>query len=54
MLSYKESKLDFNTLEMICMSWMEHYNFMLGLPGNTEVEQFFYKELFNQFKWYDV
>ena len=57
MLSFdKDSQIqkDFDLLEMICTSWMEHYNFMLGLPHNTDVEKFFYQEHLNQVKWYDV
>ncbi len=45
---------DFDLLEMICTSWMEHYNFMLSLPGNTDIDNFFYQEHFNEVKWYDV
>ena len=54
MLTYQQISLDFDMIEMICKSWMEHYNFLLGLPGNTEVDNFFYQEQFDQFKWYDV
>jgi hypothetical protein len=41
-------------LELICKTWMEHYNFMLGLIGNSEVDTYYYQEHFNEFKWYDV
>jgi hypothetical protein len=54
MLFYKEIALDFDMIEFVCKSWMEHYNFMLSLPGNSEVEKFFYQEHFNEYKWYDV
>jgi hypothetical protein len=44
---------DYQILDMICMSFMEHYNFMLGLPFNTEVDNFFFQEEFDQYKLYD-
>ncbi len=45
---------DFDCLEIVCKTWMQHYNFMLTLTSNTEVDNFFYQEHFNEFKWYDV
>ena len=56
MLTYDKDyqmQKDFDYLEMICTSWMEHYNFLMGLSFNTEVEKFFYREHFDQVKWYD-
>jgi hypothetical protein len=44
---------DYQILNMICMSFMEHYNFMLGLSFNTEVENSFFQEEFDQYKLYD-
>jgi len=45
---------DYQILNMICMSFMEHYNFMLGLSSlNTEVDNFFFQEGFDQYKLYD-
>ena len=41
-------------LENVCRSLMEHYNFLLSLPGNTEVDNFFFQEEFDEFKFYDV
>jgi hypothetical protein len=45
---------NFDCLEVVCKTWMGHYNFMLGLISNTETDNFFYQEHFNEFKWYDV
>jgi len=45
---------DFDCLESVCRTWMEHYNFMLTLISNTEVDNCFYQEHFNEMKWYDV
>ena len=45
---------NFDCLELVCKTWMGHYNFMLGLISNTEIDNFFYQEHFNEFKWYDV
>ena len=44
---------DFEYMEDVCMLWMSHYNFMLSIY-NTEIDQFFYQEHFNEYKWYDV
>lgn len=41
-------------MQLVCATWMEHYNFMLSVIGNTEVDNFFYQEYFDEFKWYDV
>ena len=57
MLKYDPNNLmqkDFDLLQMICTSWMDHYNFMLSLAGNTEIDNYYYQEHFNQVKWYDV
>ncbi len=43
-----------DVMEFVCTTWMEHYNFMLSIIGNTEVDNFFYQEHFNEVKWYDV
>ena len=40
-------------LESACRMMMDHYNFMLGLSFNTQFENFFYQEEFNEFKFYD-
>lgn len=44
---------DFEYMEFVCMMWMYHYNFMLSVY-NTETDEFFYQEHFNEYKWYDV
>ena len=44
---------DFEYMESVCMIWMDHYNFTLSIVNN-EVDEFFYREHFNEFKWYDV
>lgn len=41
-------------LENTCRSLMEHYNFMLSCSVNTEIDNFFYQEEFDTFKFYDV
>jgi len=41
-------------LETVCRSLMDHYNFMLGLSINTEIDNFFYQDEFDTFKFYDV
>jgi hypothetical protein len=42
-------------LENVCQMMMDHYNFLLGLSSlNTEVDNFFYQEEFDTFKFYDV
>jgi len=43
-----------DSLERVCRTMMDHYNFMLGLPFNTQFENFFYQEEFAEFKFYDV
>jgi hypothetical protein len=57
MLTYdKDNQMqkDFDYLEFVCTSWMEHYNFLLSLPYNTDADKLFYQDHFNQMKWYDV
>lgn len=57
MLKYDSSNImqkDSEFLEMVCKTWMEHYNFMLGLVCNTEIDNYYFQEHFNEFKWYDV
>jgi hypothetical protein len=41
-------------LETVCHMMMDHYNFMLGLTINTEIDNFFYTQEFDDFKFYDV
>ena len=41
-------------LETVCHMMMDHYNFMLGLTINTEIDIFFYTQEFDDFKFYDV
>jgi hypothetical protein len=41
-------------LENVCHMMMDHYNFMLGLSINTEIDNFFYTQEFDDFKFYDV
>jgi hypothetical protein len=41
-------------LETVCHMMMDHYNFMLGLSINTEIDNFFYTQEFDDFKFYDV
>ena len=41
-------------LENVCQMMMDHYNFMLGLSINTEIDNFFYTQEFDDFKFYDV
>ena len=41
-------------LESSCRLLMEHYNYMLSCSLNTEVDNFFYQEEFDQYKFYDV
>lgn len=58
MLSPDETNLlqkDFDYMESTCMLWMNHYNFLLSLSiFNNEVDEFFLREHFNEYKWYDV
>jgi len=44
----------YNCLSNVCHSLMDHYNYMLGLPFNSEIDNFFYQEEFDTFKFYDV
>jgi hypothetical protein len=44
---------EFDYLEEVCSIWMQHYNFMLSNADN-EIDAFFYREHFNEVKWYDV
>jgi hypothetical protein len=45
---------DYQILDMICRSFTDHYNFLLGLSSlNTEVDNFFFQEEFDQYKLYD-
>lgn len=45
---------DYQILDMTCRSFMDHYNFLLGLSSlNTEVDNFFFREEFDQYKLYD-
>lgn len=37
-----------------CASWVEHYNFLLGLKMNTEEEKVIYKEEMAEYLCYDV
>ena len=41
-------------LETVCHMMMYHYNFMLSLSINTEIDNFFYTQEFDDFKFYDV
>ena len=43
----------YNCLSNVCHSLMDHYNYMLGLPFNSEIDNFFYQEEFDTFKFYD-
>lgn len=57
MLTYDKDyqmQKDFDYLEMICTSWMEHYNFMMSLSFSSDADKFFDREQFDQVKWYDV
>jgi hypothetical protein len=44
----------YDCLKNVCYLLMDHYNFMLGLPHNTEIDNFFFQEEFDEFKFYDV
>lgn len=41
-------------LEAVCVYWMKHYTNKLNLKQNTEIDNLFYQEHFNEVKWYDV
>lgn len=51
---YNHAQKDFNYLEVLCAFWMRHYNLMLNKVENSEVDEFFIREHYNEFKWYDV
>jgi hypothetical protein len=40
--------------ENSCNMWADHYNFMLGIPWNTEAENVWFKDQLNANKLYDV
>jgi hypothetical protein len=40
--------------EMTCNMMIDHYNFMLGLPWNTESESAILEDQLNCYKCYDV
>lgn len=57
MLILDELKLmqtDSNCLEAVCTYWMKYYTYKLNQKENTEIDNFFYQEHFNEVKWYDV
>ena len=41
-------------LEAVCIYWMKYYTNKLNSKENTEIDNFFYQEHFNEVKWYDV
>lgn len=41
-------------LEAVCTYWMRYYTYKLSQQENTDVENFFYQEHFNEVKWYDI
>jgi len=46
-------KNDYQILDMVCMYYMDYYNFLLGLCGDNEVDNIFFQEKFDQYKIYD-
>lgn len=51
---YSICKPDNVWFEKSCNTWAEHYNFLLGLPYNTESENAWFRDQFNSNKIYDV
>ena len=43
----------YDYLTNVCHVMMDHYNFMLSLHYNTEVDNLFYQDEFDTFKFYD-
>ena len=52
--SYSVCKPDYDWFESSCRLWVEHYNFMLGLPWISTDEEAWYKEQICINKLYDV
>lgn len=50
---YNYCQKNFDVLELVCTQGMKHYNKLLNEVDN-EVDEFFYREHFDEMKWYDV
>lgn len=44
---------DYEYLSEVCFIWMQHYNFMFDYCKD-EVDEFYNREHFNEYKFYDV
>ena len=51
--TYGYCQKNFEVLELVCTQGMKYYNHLLSVVEN-EVEEFFYREHFNEYKWYDI
>ena len=51
--TYGYCQKNFEVLELVCTQGMKHYNNLLNDVDN-EIDEFFYQEHFNEYKWYDV
>lgn len=51
--NYNYCRKNFEVLELVCTQGMKHYNHLLSVVDN-KVDEFYYQEHFNEYKWYDV
>jgi hypothetical protein len=52
--SYNASPSDNEFLIDSCTRWMDHYNFMMSIPWNTDADNSSFQTEFDQYKVYDV